>query len=248
SVPDLKVMGRHTRHVAGVAYRTGFDGNPSNGDPSPVTAYGTFVGLKAAVKHRLGSDDLTGLKVAIQGIGNVGFRLAQHLKDAGAELWVNDIHADNMQRAVDQLGAHAASAEDILALPVDVIAPCAMGAVLNDRSIPAIRAGIVAGAANNLLDRPEHDAILKQRGILYAPDFAINAGGIIDVFYERTGASPEKVRAHVETIGDTLTEIFDRSDRTGLPTGEIANELAEERFTKHAAGAGLAPQRLSRTG
>lgn len=248
SVPDLKVMGRHTRHVAGVAYRTGFDGNPSNGDPSPATAYGTFIGLKAAVKHRLGSDDLTGLKVAIQGIGNVGFRLAQHLKDAGAELWVNDIHADNMQRAVDQLGAQAASAEDILTLPVDVIAPCAMGAVLNDRSIPAIRAGIVAGAANNLLDRPEHDAALKQRGILYAPDFAINAGGIIDVFYERTGASPEKVRAHVETIGDTLTEIFNRSDRTGLPTGEIANELAEERFTKHAAGAGLAPQRLSRTG
>lgn len=248
SVPDLKVMGRHTRHVAGVAYRTGFDGTPSNGDPSPVTAYGTFVGLRAAAKHRLGSDDLTGLKVAIQGIGNVGFRLAQHLKDAGAELWVNDIHTDNMQRAVDQLGAHAASAEDILTLPVDVIAPCAMGAVLNDRSIPAIRAGIVAGAANNLLDRPEHDAALKQRGILYAPDFAINAGGIIDVFYERTGASPEKVRAHVETIGDTLTEIFNRSDRTGLPTGEIANELAEERFTKHAAGAGLAPQRLSRTG
>lgn len=105
SVPDLKVMGRHTRHVAGVAYRTGFDGTPSNGDPSPVTAYGTFVGLRAAVKHRLGSDDLTGLKVAIQGIGNVGFRLAQHLKDAGAELWVNDIHTDNMQRAVDQLGA-----------------------------------------------------------------------------------------------------------------------------------------------
>lgn len=157
-----------------------------------------------------------------------------------------------MQRAVDQLGAHAASAEDILTLPVDVIAPCAMGAVLNDRSIPAIRAGIVAGAANNLLDRPEHDAALKQRGgILYAPDFAINAGGIIDVFYERTGGAspPEKVRAHVETIGDTLTEIFNRSDCTGLPTGEIANELAEERFTKHAAGAGLAPpQRLSRTG
>ncbi|MFO7529169.1 MAG: Glu/Leu/Phe/Val dehydrogenase [Marinobacter sp.] len=248
SVPDLKVMGRHTRHVAGVATRTGFDGNPSNGDPSPATAYGTFIGLKAAVRHKLGQDDLTGLKVAIQGIGNVGFRLARHLKDAGAELWVYDIHEDNMRRAVEQLGAKPATAEDILFLPVDVIAPCAMGAVLNDHSIPEIRARVIAGAANNLLDRPEHDAMLKERGILYAPDFAINAGGIIDVFYERTGATPEKVRAHVDTIGDTLTEIFNRSDRSGLPTGEIANELAEERFRKHTAGAGLAPSRLARTG
>ncbi len=248
SVPDLKVMGRQTQHVAGIAERTGFDGKPSNGDPSPATAYGTFIGLKAAVKHKYGRDDLTGLKVAIQGIGNVGFRLARHLKEAGAELWVYDIHEDNMKRAIEHLGAKPAAAEDILYLPVDVVAPCALGAVLNDDSIPQIKASVVAGAANNLLERPEHDVMLKQRDILYAPDFAINAGGIIDVFYERTGASPEKVRAHVETIGDTLTEIFNRSDRTGLPTGEIANELAEERFQKHTAGAGLAPERFARAG
>ncbi|MBE01686.1 Glu/Leu/Phe/Val dehydrogenase [Marinobacter lutaoensis] len=248
SVPDLKVMGRYTRHVAGIAERTGFNGLPSNGDPSPATAYGTFIGLKAAVRHKYGQDDLKGLKVAIQGVGNVGFRLARHLRDAGAELWVYDIHADNMQRAVEQLGAKPATAEDILFLPVDVVAPCALGAVLNDRSIPKLRAGIVAGAANNLLERPEHDALLKQRDILYAPDFAINAGGIIDVFHERTGGRPEQVRAHIETIGDTLTEIFNRSRRTGLPTGEIANELAEERFRKHTAGAGLAPGRLARAG
>ncbi|EHJ04096.1 Glu/Leu/Phe/Val family dehydrogenase [Marinobacter manganoxydans] len=248
SVPDLKVMGRHTSHVAGIASRTGFDGNPSNGDPSPATAYGTFIGLKAAVKHKLGRDDLNGLKVAIQGIGNVGFRLARHLKDAGADLWVYDIHDDNMRRAVDQLGAKPAAAEDILSLPVDVVAPCAMGAVLNDDSIPQLKARIVAGAANNLLEHPEHVAMLRDRGVLYAPDFAINAGGIIDVFYERTGATPETVRAHVETIGDTLTEIFNRSDRSGRPTGEIANELAEERFKKHTAGAGQASERLARTG
>ena len=248
SVPDLKIMGRHTGHVAGIASRTGFDGNPSNGDPSPATAYGTFIGLKAAVKHKLGREDLNGLKVVIQGIGNVGFRLARHLKDAGADLWVYDIHEDNMQRAVDQLGARPAAAEDILSLPVDVVAPCAMGAVLNDHSIPQLQARIVAGAANNLLEHPEHDAMLRDRGILYAPDFAINAGGIIDVFYERTGATPETVRAHVETIGDTLTEIFNRSGRSGRPTGEIANELAEERFKKHTAGASLAPERLARTG
>lgn len=248
SVPDLKVMGRHTRHVAGIATRTGFDGNPSNGDPSPATAYGTFIGLKAAVKHKLGRDNLNGLKVAIQGIGNVGFRLAKHLRDAGAELWVYDIHEDNLRRAVDQLGAKPAAAENILYLPVDVVAPCAMGAVLNDISIPQLQAPIVAGAANNLLEHPEHDAMLRDRGILYAPDFAINAGGIIDVFYERTGATPEKVRAHVDTIGDTLTEIFTRSERSGRPTGAIANELAEERFRKHAPATGPGPQRFAHVG
>ncbi len=233
SVTDLRVMGRHTRHVAGITDHTGFDGKPSNGDPSPTTAYGVFVGLKAAVKHKLGREDLTGLKVAIQGIGNVGYRLARHLKEAGAELWVYDIHSDNMQRAINELGAKPASSEDILLLPVDVIAPCAMGAVLNDISIPQIRARVIAGAANNLLERPAHDQALKDKGILYAPDFAINAGGIIDVFYERKGAAPEEVRAHVNSIGDTLSEIFIRSDESGRPTGTIANELAEERFRKH---------------
>jgi len=248
SVPDLKIMGRHTQNVAGVAERMGFDGNPSNGDPSPATAWGTFVGLKAAVKHQLGRDDLTGLKVAIQGIGNVGFRLAKHLKEAGAQLWVYDIFADNMQRAVDELGATPASAEDILYLPVEVVAPCALGAVLNDDSIPKLKAKIVAGAANNLLERADHDQALKERGILYAPDFAINAGGIIDVFYERTGASPDTVREHVNGIGDTLKEIFIRSDRSGLPTGTIANELAEERFRKHVANVESLTERLARVG
>src|SRR5690554_87063 len=245
SVPDLKVMGRHTKHVAGIVEHTGFDGRPSNGDPSPTTAYGTFVGLKAAVKHKLGREDLTGLKVAIQGVGNVGYRLAQHLSEAGAELWVYDIHQENMQRAVDELGAHAASGEDILFLPVDVVAPCAMGAVLNDESIPRLKATVIAGAANNLLQRPDHDQALKDRDILYAPDFVINAGGIIDVFYERTGGSPEEVRAHVEGIGQTLAEIFTRSDGSGIPTGAVANTLAEERFRKRTGVAHAAREQLA---
>lgn len=248
SVPDLKVMGRHTQHVAGIAERIGFDGQPSSGDPSPATAYGTFIGLKAAVRHKLGRNDLKDLKVAIQGVGNVGFRLARHLKEAGAQLWVYDIFADNMQRAVDELGATPASAGDILHLPVDVVAPCAMGAVLNDESIPQLKATVVAGAANNLLERPDHDQALKDRGILYAPDFAINAGGIIDVFYERNGASPETVRAHLDTIGDTLMEIFTRADRSDRPTGAIANELAEERFRKHTAHVEEIPERLTQVG
>jgi len=245
SVPDLKVMARHTKHVAGIVEHMGFDGQPSNGDPSPTTAYGVFVGLKAAVKHKLGREDLAGLKVAIQGVGNVGFRLAQHLKEAGAELWVYDIHQENMQRAVDELGAHAASAEDILFLPVDVIAPCAMGAVLNDDSIPRLKATVIAGAANNLLQRPDHDQAVKDRNILYAPDFVINAGGIIDVFYERTGGTSEEVRAHVEGIGRTLSEIFKRSDSSGIPTGTVANTLAEERFRKRAGAAQAQSEQLA---
>ncbi|MFE8071967.1 Glu/Leu/Phe/Val dehydrogenase [Marinobacteraceae bacterium S3BR75-40.1] len=230
SVADLKVMGRVTSHVAGIRQRDGFDGTPCNGDPSPATAYGTFVGLQSAVKQQLGRSDLEGLKVAIQGIGNVGFRLARHLKEAGAELWVHDIHEDNLQRAVDELGARRADGEEILFLPVDVVAPCAMGAVLNDHSIPRIQAHVVAGAANNQLEKPEHDEALRRRGILYAPDFVINAGGIIDVCHERSGHDPSRVRAHVETIGQTLDEIFARSARDQLSTGQIANQLAEERF------------------
>lgn len=232
SVADLKVMGRQTTNVAGIRDRPGFDGKPSNGDPSPATAWGTFVGLKAAVKHKLGRSDLEGLTVAVQGIGNVGYRLARHLREAGAKLWVYDIHQDQMDRAVAELGATPATAEEILYLPVDVVAPCAMGAVLNDQSIGKLQAPIVAGAANNQLSSPVHDEVLWKHGVLYAPDFVINAGGIIDVYYERTGPDPDAVRQHVDTIGHTLEEIFQRSDRDGLPTGQIADQLAEERFRR----------------
>ncbi|SIS61227.1 Leu/Phe/Val dehydrogenase [Neptunomonas antarctica] len=230
SVADLKIMGRHTQYVAGITERAGIDGKASNGDPSPATAYGTFIGLKAAVKQRLGRDDLQGLSVAIQGVGNVGYRLAEHLHLAGAVLYVTDIHQEQVDKAVQLLGATAVSAEDILALDVDVLAPCALGAILNDVSIPTIQASVIAGASNNQLAASRHDMMLKERGILYAPDFAINAGGIIDIFYDRVGHTPEKVLRHIETIGETLAEIFRRSDTTGLPTGMIANTLAEERF------------------
>ncbi|WP_166260396.1 Glu/Leu/Phe/Val family dehydrogenase [Marinobacter salicampi] len=232
-VPDLKVMGRHTSHVAGVSPGLGFDGKPSTGDPSPATAYGTFKGIQAAVQHRLGRNDpadLEGLSVAVQGIGNVGYRLARHLKEAGAKLWVYDIHQDRMDQALAELDATPATAEDILFLPVDVVAPCAMGAVLNNESIPRLRAPIIAGAANNQLGNASHDHALWKQGILYAPDFVINAGGIIDIHYERIGAEPSVVREHLDGIGQTLAEIFTRSAQGNLPTGEIANQLAEERF------------------
>lgn len=232
SVPDLQVMSQETTNVAGITERTGIDGLPCNGDPSPATAYGTFIGLKAAVQYQLDRKDLTGLKVAIQGVGNVGYRLAEHLHQAGAELFVTDIHEESVQRAVSELGAIAVSQNEILSLDVDVIAPCALGAVLNDESIPLIKAKVIAGASNNQLASQRHDLMLRERGILYAPDYVLNAGGIIDIFYERIGHEHTKVRAHIETIADTLTEIFRRADEQDRPTGEIANELAEERFMK----------------
>ena len=154
SVPDLQVMGRKTRHVAGVVSRPGILGQPSSGDPSPATAYGTFIGLKTAVKHRLGRDDLNRLKVAVQGVGNVGLRLARHLHAAGAELYVSDIHQDQLTIAVEELGATVVPSEQILTMDVDVIAPCAMGAVLNDNTIPNIKAKVIAGAATTSWQKP----------------------------------------------------------------------------------------------
>ena len=232
SVADLQVMAQQTNNVAGITARTGIDGLPRNGDPSPATAYGTYIGLKTAVQYQLDRTDLKGIKVAIQGVGNVGYRLAEQLHQAGAQLFVTDIHPEQVERAVKELGATAVSQNEVLSLDVDVIAPCALGAILNDESIPLIKAKVIAGAANNQLASQRHDLMLRERGILYAPDYVLNAGGIIDIFYERIGHEHTKVRAHIETIADTLYEIFRRADTQDRPTGEIANELAEERFTR----------------
>ncbi len=233
SVPDLKIMAEETSFVAGIHEKHCLDGQTRSGDPSPSTAYGVFVGLKAAVQHRLGRTDLTGLKVAIQGVGNVGFRLAKHLKDAGAELWVTDIYDDMVQRCVNELGATAVTAEEIFGLDVDVFAPCALGSVLNDDTIAQLKATVVAGAANNQLENDDrHGEQLRQRGILYAPDYAINSGGIIDVCYERLGNDdPDALNRHIETIHDTLMEIFTRSEQEKQPTHVVADAVAKERFT-----------------
>jgi leucine dehydrogenase len=245
SVADLKAMGQFTNNVAGVTERVGINGLPCNGDPSPATAYGTFIGLKAAVKRKFGHDDLNGMKVAVQGVGNVGFRLATLLKREGADLFVSDIHPGQLQRAVDELGATVVDQQDILASNVDVLSPCAftlcfhlvlspcaLGASLNDNTIPLIKAKVIAGAANNQLANALHDQMLCDSGILYAPDYVINAGGIIDLYYEKIGHDYQRVKAHIEAIADTLSEIFDRSEEAGLPTGVVANCLAEERFLK----------------
>ena len=231
SVPDIKLMAEETRHVGGLTDATA-QAQGRSGDPSPSTAYGAFVGIQAAVKWKLGRDGLKGLRVAIQGVGNVGYRLARHLHDAGAQLWVTDIHAPAVQRCVDEFGAIAVEMERIFALDVDVFAPCALGAVINDRTLPQLKAGIVAGAANNQLAAPRHGPALMARGILYAPDYVINAGGIIEIYYEGPDYDARKVREHLDEIGHTLITVFERAKQEGKPTGEVADRMAEERVRR----------------
>ena len=229
SVQDIRTMSEVTAHTGGLADAEAMAAGRT-GDPSPATAYGTFVGLKAAVKHRLGRDDLKGLKVAIQGVGNVGYRLAQHLHEAGAELWVTDIHFPSVDRAVQDFCAKAVSMEQIFGLDVDVFAPCALGAILNDHTLPLIKAPVIAGAANNQLAAPRHGEALMQRGVLYAPDYAINAGGIIEIYHETHGYDEAKTRAHLDRIGSVLTQIFDRAKAEKKPTHVVADRMAEEIF------------------
>jgi leucine dehydrogenase len=224
NVDDLQQMATQTEHVAGVVNKSTTGGDVRTGDPSPATARGVFVGLEAAVRHKLGRDDLEGVKVAVQGVGNVGLRLVNYL------CWITDIHAERMERVADETGATPAAAHDIVGLDVDVFAPCALGAVLNSDSIPKLRASVVAGAANNQLQNSAHGATLLREGILYAPDYVINAGGVIDVAYERTGYDLDRVVAKVEGIASSLTEIFERSDSEQRPTSEVADDVARERF------------------
>ncbi|MGH8456742.1 MAG: Leu/Phe/Val dehydrogenase [Stenotrophobium sp.] len=229
NVADIRLMAEHTRHVGGLADAKSVAAGRS-GDPSPATALGVFIGLKATVKAQFGRDDLRGLKVAVQGLGNVGYRLARHLHEAGAELWVTDIHAPAVERCVREFGATAVSMEQIFGQGVDVFAPCALGAILNDVTIPLLKAKAIAGAANNQLATPAHGAALMQRGILYAPDYCINAGGIIDIYYEGPGYDARAVNTHLERIGATLAAIYEQARAERRPTHEIADRMAEQQF------------------
>ncbi len=230
TVEDLKAMREVTPHVVGIQDKPTAQGGIRTGDPSPATAYGVFVGIRAAVAHRLRRDDLKGVRVAVQGVGSVGFKLAKRLAAQGARLWLTDIDADRARLACDELGAEQVAAEDIFTVDVDVFAPCAMGAVINDDTAARLQACIVAGAANNQLAQARHADTLAARDILYAPDYVINAGGVIDVALERESFDVDAVNARVEGIGATLSEIFARAAREGRNTSEIADQIARERF------------------
>ena len=230
SVADMKIIAEESEFVAGIADKATADGAMRSGDPSPATAYGVFVGIKAAVKQRLGRDSLDGLSFAIQGVGNVGYRLAKQLHENGAKLWVTDLYDDQVRRAVAEFGAQAVGPEEIFALDVDVFSPCALGGAINDETLKQLRAVIVAGAANNQLTSERHGEDLMKRGVLYAPDYVINAGGIIDISLELSGFDRDELVWRLDGIHGTLMEIFERAERERRPTGVVADQIAEERF------------------
>jgi leucine dehydrogenase len=228
---DMSSVARATRYVAGLGAAPGEAG----GDPGPKTALGVYLGIKAAVKFRLGRTDLEGVKVAIQGLGGVGHHLCGLLSADGAQLFVADVQPSAVQRAREQFKAHPVPADEVLALDVDVFSPCALGAVLNSKSTPRLRARIVAGAANNQLAQDEDGAALQAAGILYAPDYVINAGGIISVSREyHGGASEAQVIADIHAIPARLIEIFERARRENRTTNQVADQMARERLGKPA--------------
>lgn len=238
---DMIAISSKTKHVTGLLPLAAGEAGVS-GNPSPVTAYGVFHGIKACVRERFGSSDLTGKTVAIQGMGAVGYALAEYLVEAGAKLIVADVHVAALDRARQEFAdrVQVVDTAQILAADADILAPCALGAILNDRTIPGIKAKIIAGAANNQLAEKKHDKMLKDMGILYAPDYAINSGGVTSVGYEyywRIGQNKfgypittDAMMRHVERIDETLTNVFAISKQQDIPTGEAADQLAEEIF------------------
>ena len=227
TIADMAHVARATRYVSGLGAAPGRAG----GDPGPKTALGVYLGIKAALRFRLGRADLDGVTVAVQGAGGVGYHLCGQLAAEGARLFVADVRRAAVQRACEQFGARAVAVEDILALDVDVLAPCALGGVLNIESIPRLRARIIAGAANNQLAQGQDGAALRAAGILYAPDYVINAGGIISVSREYHGGATEaQVIADIHAIPVRLTEIFERARRENRTTNAVADEMARERL------------------
>ncbi|MGM0631740.1 MAG: Leu/Phe/Val dehydrogenase [Pseudomonadota bacterium] len=220
TLADMDEVAGVTPHVSG----TGQDG----ADPSPVTALGVFSGLQAAVRHQLGTDSLKGLRVAIQGGGNVGHSLARHLHEAGARLVISDPDPSRTQRCQDAFQAEVVEPDAIYDQACDAFAPCGLGGILNGQTIPRLQCRIVAGAANNqLADDAQGDA-LHRAGILYAPDYVINAGGLIQVSLSHHRAPETEVLHRTRALGDTLGELFERSRLEDRPPEQIANQRAEE--------------------
>jgi leucine dehydrogenase len=229
SVDDMRIVRGETPFVSGLPQ----SGAAAGGDPSPWTALGVFHGIEVAAAARLGSGSLEGVTVAVQGVGHVGIYLCKLLHEAGAKLLVADVNRENLVSLCEQVPAEVISPRDILFSDADVLAPCALGNVLNSETIPRIRAKVVAGAANNQLASVEDGARLTERGILYAPDYVINAGGVISVAYEYLGNSTEaKVRSEVCRIPERLRRIFADAESSARPTNVVADELAQQIVAK----------------
>jgi leucine dehydrogenase len=222
---DMDILRRETRWVTGVSKRLG-----GSGDPSPVTAYGVFQGLRACAEEALQTASLDGVSIVVSGVGKVGYHLVGHLVEAGAKVTVADVDVDAVGRAVSNYAVDTVEPEKAHALDCDVFAPCALGGAIRDDTIPELKCKVVAGAANNQLQRPEHADALAELGILYAPDFVINAGGLINVADELIGYDRERAMARVEGIYRTLREVFRRARLEGISPAEAATRLAEDRI------------------
>jgi len=222
---DMDVVALETRFVTGRSESHG-----GAGDPSINTAYGVFVGMRAVAEELWNQHDLAGRHVVVLGVGKVGSRLCRLLHEAGARLTVADVDVDHVAMAVKEFGAEVVDPGKAHAVECDLFAPCALGAVVNDDTLPELKCRAIAGSANNVLARDEHGYALRELGILYAPDYVINAGGLINVSDELQGYSAERARSKVEGIYGTLREIFHRAVQEGIPTSEAADRMALERI------------------
>jgi leucine dehydrogenase len=223
---DMEFVRRETNHVAGL--------QGLSGDPSPVTGYGVYVGMKAAAKRKWGKDSLAGRTVAVQGAGKVAYYLCRHLTEENARIVVADIDEAKAGRVVQEFGATMVAPDAIYDVAADIYAPCALGATVNDDTLPRLKVEIIAGGANNQLAENRHGSALESKGILYAPDFVINAGGLINVYREIAGWTEERAKRKAQEIYDSLLRIFEIAEREKIPTYQAADRLAEERVTSVA--------------
>ena len=224
SPADMEIVRLETRYVAGLL--------GGSGDPSPFTARGVFRAIQASSKFRWNSDDLSGVTVAVQGCGHVGYNLAKFLHESGAKLIVTDVNRDSVARVVDEFAAKEVEPGEIFSVPADIFAPCALGGVINDATIPKLKVQIVAGAGNNQLAEERHGAMLRERNILYAPDYVANAGGVLNGCIELLGWKAEHALIKVDGIYDTMLSIFESAQAQGITTNEAADRLAEDRLRR----------------
>lgn len=223
---DMEIIRMETAYVTGLPENMG-----GSGDPSPVTAMGVWMGMKASAKQVYGNDSLNGKKVIVQGLGNVGKHLIDYLSKENAEILVYDIDAEKIKDISKKYKVKVLTADQLYSADADIYAPCALGATVNPTNIEQLKVKIICGSANNQLENEERDGrLVEEKGILYAPDFVVNAGGIINVYYELEGYNRERALAHAEKIYDTTVKIFDIAKKEKLPTYLAANRLAEERI------------------
>jgi leucine dehydrogenase len=227
SASDMEFIHQETKHVTGIPEYMG-----GSGDPSPFTAYGVFVGMKACAHKRWGNDSLSGKNVLVQGVGHVGHYLVGHLIEAGAKVYISDINKDRIKETTNKFNVEFIEPAEMLNVDMDIYAPCALGATINTESIPTLTCSIIAGAANNqLADEKIHGRQLIEKGIIYAPDFLINAGGLVNVAAEASGSyNREKVTNDVEKIYNRILAIFSLSEKEDITTQEAAIQIAQKRI------------------